>query len=85
MTPPSLHASVNIRGEIIGCKMRTGNLLLSICNFSGKQAFFVMRSQASTIQCVLAVGEQVSKQMVKFVCNIPKESIIDVEGKVSLK
>lgn len=36
------------------------------------------------MQCVLAVGETVSKQMVKFVCNIPKESIIDVEGKVSL-
>ena len=35
------------------------------------------------MQCVLAVGENVSKQMVKFVCNITKESIIDVEGKVS--
>lgn len=58
--------------------------LIHFATISGKQAFFVIRSQANTIQCVLAVGEKVSKQMVKFVCNIPKESIIDVEGKVSL-
>lgn len=56
---------------------------LFICLISGKQVFFVLRSQASTIQCVLCVGEKVSKQMVKFVGNITKESLIDVEGKVS--
>ncbi|MCL4142827.1 UNVERIFIED_CONTAM: hypothetical protein GTU68_013861, partial [Idotea baltica] len=48
----------------------------------GKQCFFTLRSKAQTVQCVLAVGKNVSKQMLKFVGNIPKESLIDVEGKV---
>lgn len=48
----------------------------------GKQAFFVLRSQSHTVQCLVAVGEKVSKQMIKFICNITKESIVDVEGKV---
>ncbi|CAF1449525.1 unnamed protein product, partial [Didymodactylos carnosus] len=50
----------------------------------GKQCFLVIRHQFSTIQAILAVNENVSKQMVKFVSSIPKESIIDVEGEVSL-
>lgn len=50
--------------------------------FTGKQAFFVLRHREHTVQCVIAVGEKVSKQMIKYVCNINKESIIDVEGKV---
>lgn len=51
---------------------------------SGKQAFFVLRQREHTIQCVVSVGEKVSKQMVKFVCSITKESLLDVEGKVRL-
>ena len=50
----------------------------------GKQCFFVIRHQSETIQAVLYVNENVSKQMVKFVSNISKESIVDVEGEVSL-
>ncbi|CAF1120821.1 unnamed protein product [Adineta ricciae] len=50
----------------------------------GKQCFFVIRHQSATIQAVLCVNENVSKPMVKFVANISKESIIDVEGEVSL-
>jgi len=50
----------------------------------GKQCFFVLRGGDETVQCVLAVGAKVSKQMIKFVCNISKESIVDVEGKVVL-
>merc|ERR1712168_705700 len=49
----------------------------------GKQAFFVLRNRDESVQCVLSVGEKVSKQMVKFACSISKESIVDVEGKVS--
>lgn len=33
----------------------------------GKQCFFVIRHQSATIQAVLYVNENVSKQMVKFV------------------
>ncbi|XP_054717881.1 aspartate--tRNA ligase, cytoplasmic-like [Uloborus diversus] len=46
----------------------------------GKQCFFVLRQQQYTIQCLLSVSETTSKQMVKFVANITKESIVDVEG-----
>lgn len=46
----------------------------------GKQCFFVLRQQQYTIQCLLSVSEATSKQMVKFVASITKESIVDVEG-----
>lgn len=57
-------------------------LFINIFFLTGKQAFFVLRCRENTVQCVIAVGEKVSKQMIKYVCNINKESIIDVEGKV---
>ncbi|XP_023292518.2 aspartate--tRNA ligase, cytoplasmic [Lucilia cuprina] len=47
----------------------------------GKQCFLVLRQQSSTVQCILAVGENISKQFVKFAGNLNKESIIDVEAK----
>ncbi|GBO38753.1 Aspartate--tRNA ligase, cytoplasmic, partial [Araneus ventricosus] len=46
----------------------------------GKQCFFVVRQRQFTIQCLLSVSETTSKQMIKFVASITKESIIDVEG-----
>jgi nondiscriminating aspartyl-tRNA synthetase len=50
----------------------------------GKQCFLVIRHQSATIQAVVCVNENVSKQMVKFVAAVSKESIIDVEGEVTL-
>ncbi|EDW72349.1 uncharacterized protein Dwil_GK20764 [Drosophila willistoni] len=47
----------------------------------GKQCFPILRQQSSTIQCILAVNDIISKQMVKFTGNIPKESIIDIQAK----
>ncbi|XP_034133892.1 aspartate--tRNA ligase, cytoplasmic isoform X1 [Drosophila guanche] len=47
----------------------------------GKQCFLILRQQSSTVQCILAVGDIISKQMVKFAGNIPKESIIDIQAK----
>lgn len=32
----------------------------------GKQCFLILRQQSSTVQCLIAVNESVSKQMVKF-------------------
>lgn len=32
----------------------------------GKQCFLVLRQQSNTVQCIIAVNEVVSKQMVKF-------------------
>jgi len=48
----------------------------------GKQCFFVIRQQQVTVQCLAFVNESVSKQMVKFIAHISKESIVDVEAVV---
>jgi len=48
----------------------------------GKQAFLVLRQQQYTVQCVIAVSNVVSKQMVKFVSGLTKESIIDVKATI---
>lgn len=48
----------------------------------GKQCFFVLRQQHCTVQCIAYVSEFVSKQMVKFISHISKESIIDVKATV---
>ncbi|CAF0785183.1 unnamed protein product [Rotaria sordida] len=50
----------------------------------GKQCFLVIRHQSATIQAVVCVSENVSKPMVKFATTITKESVIDVEGEVTL-
>ncbi|XP_046660400.1 aspartate--tRNA ligase, cytoplasmic-like [Homalodisca vitripennis] len=50
----------------------------------GKQCFIVLRQQEHTIQCLLKVGLQVSREMLKFASNIDRESIIDVVGTVQL-
>lgn len=49
---------------------------------TGKQCFFVLRQQSYTVQGLVAVNERTSKHMVKFVSNITKESIIDVEATI---
>jgi len=49
----------------------------------GKQCFVVVRHQSATIQVVACVNENISKQMVKFIMGISKESVIDLEAEVS--
>lgn len=46
----------------------------------GKQCFIVLRQQSYTVQGLAAVNETISKQMIKFISNITKESIIDVKA-----
>ncbi|XP_033218657.1 aspartate--tRNA ligase, cytoplasmic [Belonocnema kinseyi] len=48
----------------------------------GKQCFIVIRQQSYTVQGLAAVNEKISKQMIKFISNITKESIVDVEANV---
>ncbi|GMS90097.1 hypothetical protein PENTCL1PPCAC_12272, partial [Pristionchus entomophagus] len=48
----------------------------------GKTAFIVLRQRVHTAQLMLFVSEKLSKEMLKFVANIPKESIVDVQGLV---
>ncbi|TVU30738.1 hypothetical protein EJB05_22374 [Eragrostis curvula] len=53
---------------------------------SKKMAFVVLRQSMSTVQCVLVANADagVSTQMVKFATALSKESILDIEGVVSL-
>ncbi|RLM85778.1 aspartate--tRNA ligase 2, cytoplasmic-like [Panicum miliaceum] len=53
---------------------------------SKKMAFVVLRQSMSTVQCVLVASTDacVSTQMVKFATALSKESIVDIEGVVSL-
>ncbi|XRB18159.1 aspartate--tRNA ligase [Pseudoscourfieldia marina] len=47
----------------------------------GKSAFLVLRSESFTVQAILFVDDvTVSKGMVKYASNIPKESMVDVAG-----
>lgn len=47
---------------------------------TNKQCFFTIRQRFHTIQALVTLGDNVSKSMVKFVSDISRESIIDVEG-----
>ncbi|MFX6533324.1 OB-fold nucleic acid binding domain-containing protein, partial [Acinetobacter baumannii] len=50
-----------------------------------KMAFLVVRERGFTVQCVLTVANDlVSPQMVKFANGLSRESIVDVQGIVSL-
>lgn len=56
-----------------------GRLLVSR-KTTNKQCFFTIRQRFHTVQALVTFGDAVSKQMVKFVSDISRESIIDVEG-----
>ena len=51
----------------------------------GKSAFLVLRQSTATVQGVLFVDDAtVSKGMVKYASQIPRESIVDVEGTLAV-
>ncbi|GLC46632.1 hypothetical protein PLESTB_001761700 [Pleodorina starrii] len=51
----------------------------------GKSAFLVLRQRTATVQAILFADDQtVSKGMVKYATQIPKESIVDLEGVVKV-
>lgn len=64
-------------GETVWIRAR-----LFTSRMKGKQCFFVVRQQQYTIQALMSVGQKTSKAMLKFVADIEKESIIDVEAVV---
>ncbi|KAK4422412.1 Aspartate--tRNA ligase 2, cytoplasmic [Sesamum alatum] len=50
-----------------------------------KMAFLVVRERGFTVQCVLTVAQDVvSPQMVKFATSLSRESIVDIEGVISV-
>ncbi|XP_064114710.1 aspartate--tRNA ligase, cytoplasmic-like [Macrobrachium nipponense] len=81
---PVTHMEIKELGKNLASESVLLRARLHTSRGKGKQAFFVLRSRQHTVQCVIAVGEKVSKQMIKFVCNITKESLIDVQGKVAV-
>lgn len=53
---------------------------LFVSRATGKQCFFTIRQRCHTVQALVISNETISKQMVKFIAGISRESIIDVEG-----
>lgn len=52
---------------------------------SKKMAFLVVRQGMATVQCVLVVSKDlVSPQMVRFATSLSKESIVEIEGAISV-
>jgi len=50
---------------------------------TGKQCFFVLRQQQKSVQCLAAADDkEISRQMVKFIARVAKESIVDVRAVV---
>ncbi|XP_060593999.1 aspartate--tRNA ligase, cytoplasmic-like isoform X1 [Ruditapes philippinarum] len=88
---PLIQSQERIDRKILPLKELTADLAdtkvwvrarLQTSRSKGKQCFFVLRQQKWTVQGLIYVTENVSKQMIKFVAGINKESIIDVEGYV---
>ena len=50
---------------------------------TGKLAFLELRQRMATMQAVAAVSETIPKDLVRFLKTIPKESILDLKGKVT--
>jgi len=50
----------------------------------GKLCFIIMRQQFSSIQCIIAQDDKISKGMVGYASKVPRESIIEIKGKVTV-
>ncbi|CAK9303519.1 unnamed protein product [Gordionus sp. m RMFG-2023] len=76
---PLSNVNEGMDGQMVWIRARWQN-----SRSKGKQCFAILRQQEHTIQCVIAVNEvNISKRMVKYLSNLPKESIVDVWGKIS--
>lgn len=67
-----------------GLKEQTIWIRGRVSNIRGKGnlAFLIMRDNMYNVQCVVSKSDKVSKQMLKFINNITKESIIDIQALV---
>lgn len=75
-----LDAQLAAETETNGKKVWLRGRLFTSRKQSKKACFFTIRQKFHTVQALINVSETVSKQMVKFVGDISRESIIDVEG-----
>mmetsp|Transcript_26237 Transcript_26237/g.36951 ORF Transcript_26237/g.36951 Transcript_26237/m.36951 type:complete len:579 (+) Transcript_26237:88-1824(+) len=62
---------------LVRCRLHTSRPTGNLC-------FLLLRQRSFTVQAVVAKGGNVTKEMVNFAKNIARESIIDVEGVVSV-
>ena len=50
---------------------------------SSKMIFFILRQRVDTVQALAVVNDSVSKKMVKFIANLPNESLVEIVADVS--
>eukprot|EP01017_Pseudomicrothorax_dubius_P039689 TRINITY_DN6117_c0_g1_i2.p1 TRINITY_DN6117_c0_g1~~TRINITY_DN6117_c0_g1_i2.p1 ORF type:complete len:586 (-),score=242.56 TRINITY_DN6117_c0_g1_i2:368-2125(-) len=72
----------DINEELIGKEILVRARVHS-SRLKGNLVFLVLREHYSTVQVVGFPGEGISKRMVKFIGDIPKESLIDIYAKVN--
>ncbi|CAF0785984.1 unnamed protein product, partial [Brachionus calyciflorus] len=70
----------DLTSDLVDTKVWVRGRLFVSRKTTNKQCFFTIRQQFHTVQAIVSVSETVSKAMVKFVSDITRESIIDVEG-----
>ncbi|KAF0988349.1 hypothetical protein HZS_3394, partial [Henneguya salminicola] len=81
--PRNLYTKIVDIDEKYACKnVRIRGRVQTTRGFA-KNGFIVLRQGESTLQCFLSVSTTISKQMVKFCIGIPKESIVDMYGKIN--
>ncbi|KAL0903332.1 hypothetical protein M5K25_027703 [Dendrobium thyrsiflorum] len=74
---------------LLDSKLANGTVLIrgvaqTMRGVGKKMAFLVVRQFTATVQCVLTTDELVSTQMVKYATSLSRESIVDVEGVVTV-
>jgi len=74
---PVKDLKVKMAGNVVNIRGR-----LHTSRAKGKQCFFVVREQQHTVQCLAFVNERISKQMIKFIAHVSKESIVDVQAEI---
>ncbi|KAI4377862.1 hypothetical protein MLD38_015429 [Melastoma candidum] len=80
------YTSVDALGhELKDCVVLVRGTAQTVRAVGKKMAFIVLRDGWSTVQCVVAEKQGVvSKGMVKFVAALSRESVVDVEGVISV-
>lgn len=75
----------SLTAELSGKSVLISGRAQTIRAVGKNMAFVVVREKGFTVQCVVTVQpEVVSRQMVKYVAGLSRESIVDIEGSVTV-
>lgn len=75
----------SLTSALSGNSVRISGRAQTIRAVGKNMAFVVVREKGSTVQCVVTVQpEVVSRQMVRYVAGLSRESIVDIEGLVTV-